>query len=79
MANPAPPTSWVGESGTKLGGEALLEGEQLVEQLVELRVGHDRRVLDVVAELMLTHLFGKILPTPPHIRIDGINLGIGRL
>ena len=76
VANPAPPTSWVGESGDPQFGVALLEREQFVEQRVEVRVGDDRRVLDVVAELVFAYLVGELLPAPSHLRVDRIGFRI---
>ena len=75
VAKPAPPTSWVGESGVRSSGCSLLERGELAEQLVELAVGDDRRVLDVVAELVAAHLVGQLLPLAPDVRRDRIDVG----
>ncbi len=56
----------------------LLQGEQAPEQLVELAVGDDRRVAHVVPELVLTNLFGQLLPFGALVRGGRIG-GISRL
>ena len=43
-------------------GVFVFERLQLAQQLVELGVRDDRRVLDVVPELVLSHLIGQFLP-----------------
>ena len=53
-------------------GVFVLERLQLAQQLVELRVGDDRRVADVVAELVLTHLVCQFLPAAAQIGIGGV-------
>ena len=53
-------------------GVVVFERLQLAQQLVELRVGDDRRVPDVVAELVLTHLVGQFLPAAAQIGIGGV-------
>ena len=67
MAKPAPPTSWVGESGVRNSGCCSSSALQSAKQLVELRVGDDRRVPDVVAELVSAHLVGEFLPATTHV------------
>jgi hypothetical protein len=57
-------------------GVAVFQGEEFVEQRIEVGVGDDRRVLDVVAELVFAHLVGKLLPAPPHGRVDRIGFRI---
>ncbi|BCP06446.1 hypothetical protein MINTM019_39020 [Mycobacterium paraintracellulare] len=46
---------------------ALLQREELVEHRVEFGVRDDRRVLDVVAELVFPDRFGQVLPLPPDL------------
>ena len=53
-------------------GVVVLERLQLAQQLVELGVGDDRRVPDVVAELVVTHLVGEFLPAAAQIGFGGI-------
>ena len=72
VAKPAPPTNCVGESGVRNSGCVVLECLQLAQQLVELRVGDDRRVPDVVAELVVTHLVGEFLPAAAQIGVGGV-------
>lgn len=56
----------------------LLERIEPAQQRVELAVGDDRRVADVVAELMVAHLVGEFLPLAAQIGfvrvcLDGIS------
>ena len=39
--------------------------------------GDDRRVLDVVAELVVAHLFGKLLPATTHVGGDRVGVRVG--
>ena len=71
VAKPAPPTSWVGESGVRSSGCSSSSAVQLAQQLVELGVGDDRRVPDVVAELVLAHLVGEFLPAAAQVGVWG--------
>ena len=50
----------------------VLERLQLAQQLVELRVGDDRCVPDVVAELVLAHLVGEFLPSAAQVGVGGV-------
>ena len=50
-------------------GMLVFERLQLAQQLVELGVGDDRRVPDVVAELVLAHLVGEFLPAAAQIGV----------
>ncbi len=51
-----------GRVGRAQLGVSVLERLQFTQQRVEFRVGDDRRVLDVVAELVITDLIGELLP-----------------
>ena len=53
-------------------GVVVLERLQFTQQLVELGVGDDRRVPDVVAELVLTHLVGQFLPAAAQIGFGSV-------
>ena len=53
-------------------GMLVLERLQLAQQLVELRVGDDRRVPHVVAELVLAHLVGEFLPAAAQVGVGGV-------
>jgi len=44
-----------------------LERFKPAQQLVELRVGDDRRVADVVTELVFADLVGQLTPSPPNL------------
>ncbi len=48
-------------------GVPLLDLLQLTQQLIEPGVGHDRRIPDVVGELMTADLLGQLGPSVPHI------------
>ncbi len=50
----------------------VFERLQFTQQLVELRVGDDRRVLDVVAELVVAHLVGELLPASAQVGVEGL-------
>ena len=56
--------------------KTFLECDKLVEQRVELGVGDDRCVFDVIPELVLTHLIRQFLPTTADIGIDRISFRI---
>ena len=56
-------------------GMLVLECGQSPQQLVEVRVGDDRRVAHVVAELMFAHLVGEFAPLPAHVGGDGVVIG----
>ena len=62
MANPAPPTSCVGESGVRSSGCCSSSACSSRSSLSNSAVGDDRRVPDVVAELVVAHLVGELLP-----------------
>ena len=53
-------------------GVVVFERLQLAQQLVELRVGDDRRVPDVIAELVVAHLVGEFLPSAAQIGVGGV-------
>src|ERR1700761_4582495 len=60
----------------------VLERGQPTQQLIEVRVGDDRRVAHVVAELVFSPLVGQFAPTTTDFRRDGISLcraHLGRL
>ena len=63
--------------GRRVGGAQLgmllLEGGEPTKQLVEVRIGDDRRVAHVVAELVFAHLVGQFAPLPPNLGRDGIS------
>jgi hypothetical protein len=56
-------------------GVLLLQCGEGAEQLVELAVGDDRRIPDVVAELVVADLLGELLPLAPDVRGDRICVG----
>ena len=72
VAKPAPPTRWVGESGVSNSGYCVLQRLQFAQQRVELAVGDDRGVQDVVAELVAAHLVGEVLPSPAQVGVGSI-------
>jgi hypothetical protein len=51
----------------------VLEGGKTAEQCVEVRVGDDRRVTHVVAELVVTHLVGQFAPRTTYLGPNGIS------
>ncbi|GBG36452.1 hypothetical protein NJB14197_21650 [Mycobacterium montefiorense] len=60
----------------------LLERAQPPQQIVEIRVGDDRRVAHVVAELVFAHLVGEFTPKTPNLGSDGVDFWrthLGRL
>ncbi len=59
-------------------GVALLQRGELTEQRVELPVGDDGCVPDVVAELMTADVVGEHLPLAADVGGDGVGRGIGR-
>ena len=68
----APQSRATDELGRRIGRAEFLvfvlqRGEPR-EQLVEIAVGDDGRVLDVVAELVAADLVGKLLPLAPDVR-----------
>ena len=73
-----------GEAGSadQLGGRvrhpqfriALLKRDEFMEQRVELGIRDDRRVFDVVPELVFTHRLGEFLPASADIRVDRIDI-----
>ena len=77
VAKPAPPTSWVGESGVRSSGCSSSSACSRPQQLVELAVGDDRRVTHVVAELVFAHLVGEFLPLPAQVGVGGTGFGFG--
>jgi len=60
VAKPAPPTSCVGESGVRTR-DARPRARQTAQQLVEVRIGDDRRITQLVTELVFTHLVGQFI------------------
>src|ERR1700737_1857849 len=54
-------------------GVAVLQLGQFFEELVELGIGDDRGVLDVIPELVLADLFGEHLPATAHVGVDRIH------
>ncbi len=52
----------------------LLERFEPTQQLVEVRVGDDRRIAHVVAELVFAHLVGQFAPKTADLGRDGISL-----
>ena len=67
------------ELGRRVGraqfGMFVLERGETTQQHVEVRVGDDRRIADVVAELVFAHLVGKFTPGAAYLGRDGIVLG----
>ncbi len=66
------------ELGRRVGCAQLwmlvLERGQPTQQLVEVRVGDDRRVTHVVAELVFAHLVGQFTPKTANLGRNGISL-----
>ena len=60
----------------RIGGTQLrvfvLERLQFAQQLVELGIGDDRSIPDVVPELVSTHLVGELLPATPQACVGRI-------
>ena len=69
MAKPAPPTSCVGESGVRSSGCSSSSACSSRSSLSNSRVGDDRRVPHVVAELVLAHLVGEFLPAAAQVGV----------
>lgn len=53
-------------------GVRVLELLQAAQQRIEVGVGDGRSVAHVIAELMLTHLVGELLPLPAQVRFRGV-------
>ena len=71
VEKPAPPTFWVGESGVRSSGCSSSSACSSRISSSYSRVGDDRRVADVVAELVFAHLVGELLPSAAHIGVKG--------
>ena len=69
MAKPAPPTSCVGESGVRSSGCSSSSACSSRSSLSNSRVGDDRRVPHVVAELVFAHLVGELLPAAAQVGV----------
>jgi hypothetical protein len=52
----------------------VLERGKTAEQLVEVRIGDDRRITHVVTELVFTHLVGQFTPTTTDVGRNRISL-----
>ncbi len=66
------------ELGRRVGcaqlGMLVLECGKTTQHLVEVRVGDDRGVTHVVAELVFAHLVGQFTPTTADFGRNGISL-----
>ena len=51
----------------------VLERAQTAQQYVEVRIRDDRRVTDVVAELVFAHLVGQFAPGTTYLGPNGIS------
>ena len=64
------------ELGRRVGcaqlGMLVLERGETAQQRVEVRVGDDRRITHVVAELVFAHLVGQFTPTAADLGPNGI-------